>query len=162
MIRWPAILLAAAALAGCASPAFLSTGAPEAEARRTLGQPSMELENPDGSRQLVYPTGPQGTQTFMVHLGKEGTVQRVEQVLTEETFMRIRTGTTTGEEVRRMLGPPWRVVRFDNLGANAWDYRFRDAWGYLADFSVMIDDRGVVASKFTARIEPRDSGGFNR
>lgn len=160
----PAIVLQACALvlSACASFGTVSPGATEAEARRTLGVPAIEFEQPDGTRQLVFTSGPLGTQTFMVYVAN-GTVRRAEQVLTDDSFQRIQPGVTTREEVRRMIGPPWRIVRFDNLNQDAWDYRFRDTWGYLADFAVMIDDRGVVAGKVIARIESgRDSGAMNR
>ena len=155
MIQRLAVICAALALTSCAELG-VRAGAPEAAARAAYGPPAQELDLPDGVRQLVYPTGPLGTRTFMVYV-KTGTIQRVDQVLTDDTFFRIQTGTTTRDEVRRMIGPPSRIVRFENLKQDAWDYRFRDAWGYLADFSVMIDDRGIVAGKVTARIEARDS-----
>jgi len=161
-MRIMAVLLASLVLTACAQLAAVRPGASEADLRRALGVPAQEFDHADGMRQLVYPTGPQGTQTFMVYV-RGGAVQRAEQVLTDDTFFRIQNGITTGDEVRRLIGPPWRIVRFDNLRQDAWDYRFRDTWGYLADFSVMIDDRGIVASKVTARIEPREgTGGMSR
>ncbi len=160
MLRITVVAAAALAIGACALGG-VRPGAPEADARRALGQPTLEFDHSDGTRQLVYPTGPLGTQTFMVYT-RGGSVQRVEQVLTDDTFHRIQAGITTREDVRRMIGPPYRVARFENLKQHAWDYRFRDTWGYLADFSVMIDDRGIVASKVIARIEPRDSAGMNR
>lgn len=163
MVRYLAALGAVTMVAACAALGGVQIGASEADARRAMGAPAMEFPDSDGSRQLVFPTGPQGTQTFMVYVSKDGTVRRVEQVLTDDTFHRIHAGTTTGEDVRRLIGPPWRVVRFGNLRQDAWDYRFRDTWGYLANFSVMVDDRGVVAGKVTARIESsRDGTGMNR
>lgn len=161
MLRTAMLLGAALAIGACAPFAGVRPGAPEADARHAMGQPALEFDHPDGSHQLAYTTGPLGTQTFMVYV-KAGSVQRIEQVLTDDTFHRIQAGITTREEVRRMIGPPYRVVRFENLKQHAWDYRFRDTWGYLADFSVMIDDRGIVAGKVIARIEPRDSTGMNR
>jgi hypothetical protein len=161
MVRILAALGVMMIVAAC-SMLGVKPGASEAEVRRAMGAPALEFPNPDGSRQLVFTTGPLGTQTFMVYVSKDGTVQRVDQALTDDTFYRIQTGTTTGEDVRRLIGPPYRVVRFDNLRQDAWDYRFRDAWGYLADFSVMVDDRGVVAGKVTARIESGRDGGMSR
>ncbi|QJR14477.1 outer membrane protein assembly factor BamE [Usitatibacter palustris] len=138
------------ALLGCASAGSLKPGvSTEADVRQTMGPPAEENTLRDGTRRLAYPQGPQGTQTYMVSM-KDGRVTQVEQVLTDDQFQQIRAGTTA-EEVRRMIGPPWRIVRFDNLKQDAWDYRFRDSWGYLADFSVMVDDRGIVASKVTVR-----------
>jgi hypothetical protein len=114
-------------------------GTPEPEMRQAMGAPAGEYDLPDGTRQLVFPRGPLGTETYMVYV-KGGSVTRSEQVLTDDTFYRVQTGTTTQEELRRMIGPPYRMVRFDNLRQVAWDYRFRDSWGYLADFSAMIDE----------------------
>ncbi|QJR10310.1 hypothetical protein DSM104443_01365 [Usitatibacter rugosus] len=154
-------LLAALIVAACTPMASIPPGTPEAQARGAFGAPAAEFDYPDGTHQLVYPRGPLGTETYMVFL-KGGTVQRVEQALTDDNFYRIQAGVTTAEQVRRMIGPPSRVVRFENLQQFAWDYRFRDTWGYLAIFSVMIDDRGMVASKVIARIESSKDGGMNR
>jgi hypothetical protein len=47
-------------------------------------------------------------------------------------------------------------VRFDNLKSTAWDYLYRDTWGYWVDFSVMMGDNGLVVNKVSRRIEPSD------
>lgn len=148
-------------LEACVPFGLVRVGDSESDLRRSMGAPAMEFDLPDGTRQLVFPTGPLGTQTFMVYLGN-GTVQRSEQVLTDDVFYRLQNGVTTREQVRRTIGPPFRTVRFENLKQDAWDYLFRDSWGYLAVFSVMIDDRGVVANKVTARIESGRDGGMSR
>jgi outer membrane protein assembly factor BamE (lipoprotein component of BamABCDE complex) len=148
-------------LGGCAQLAGVRPGMSESDAVRALGKPKMELDAGGGVRQLVFTTGPLGTQTFMVFV-RDGTVERSQQVLTDDMFYRIHTGTTTKDEVQRLIGPPHRIVRFDNLKQDAWDYRFRDTWGYLADFSVMMDDRGIVAGKVTARIESGKDSGMSR
>jgi Prokaryotic membrane lipoprotein lipid attachment site len=152
--------LAAFILSACAfAPA---PGTPEPEVRKAMGAPAMEYDLPDGSRQLVFPRGPLGTETYMVYV-KGGAVQRTEQVLTDDTFYRIQTGTTTQDDLRRMIGPPYRMVRFDNLRQVAWDYRFRDTWGYFADFSAMVDERGMVVGKHITRFNAsRDGGSMGR
>ena len=149
-------------LAGCTSFGHmrLKPGASTAEVLSAMGAPATEFANPDGSRQLVYPKGPMGTQTYMVHLDQGGTLTRLDQVLNDDQFQRIQVGLAS-DQVRRMIGPPYRVIRFDNLKQDAWDYRYSDSWGYLCDFSVMIDDRGRVAGKVITRLNAgRDSGGF--
>ena len=42
-------------------------------------------------------------------------------------------------------------MRFERTKTTSWDYHFADAWNYDSEFSVIVDDRGVVVSKFIAR-----------
>ena len=131
-----------------------------ADVQRSMGAPAMEFNNPDGSRQLAYTTSPLGTETFMVFVDRDGILERIDQVLTDDQFYRIHAGRTSRQEVQKMIGPPWRIVRFDNLKQDAWDYHYRDSWGYLCYVSVMMDDQGMVAGKVIQRIESgRDRAG---
>lgn len=142
-------------LAGCAGygGAGLQAGVSnELEVRRTMGEPALELPNPDGSRQLAYPRGPLGHQTFMVQVGRDGILQAVRPALNEDHFHRIQPGLTR-DDVLRLIGPPREVMEFPRLKQVAWDYLYRDAWGYLAIFSVMLDMQGRVVGKTSRRIE---------
>jgi outer membrane protein assembly factor BamE (lipoprotein component of BamABCDE complex) len=82
----------------------------------------------------------------------------VEQVLTEEQFRRIARGASTRADVERLIGPPWRVMDFPNKRQVAWDYVFQDSWGYTVDFSVMFDERGLVAELASVRRDFGDGG----
>ncbi|MBL0123814.1 MAG: hypothetical protein IPP88_14185 [Betaproteobacteria bacterium] len=75
--------------------------------------------------------------------------------LNDDVVARVSPGQS-GMEVSALLGTPYRQIRFDNLKATAWDYRFRDTWGYWVDLSVMMGDDGRVANKVLVRIEPPD------
>ena len=152
--RTLAVALAALAAGACAVQS-LRPGASEAEVRQAMGRPALEFPTGDGGRQLAFTTGPFGTQTYMAYLGGDGRLQRVEQVLDDSRFHAIQPGMTR-EELLRHIGPPYQTLRFDNLRQTAWDYRFRDTWGYIAILSVMIDDQGRVASRITQRIDPRE------
>ena len=73
--------------------------------------------------------------------------------LNDDIVNRVSNGQ--GElEVTTLLGPPYRRIRFDNLKSTAWDYRYRDTWGYWVDFSVMMGDDGKVVDKVSRRIDP--------
>jgi outer membrane protein assembly factor BamE (lipoprotein component of BamABCDE complex) len=148
-------LLPLALLAACAAQS-LRPGMSEAEVRAALGKPALELPEAGGGRTLVYPTGPLGMQTHMAHLGADGRLTAYDQVLRDERFHAIRQGMTS-EELLRYIGPPFQKTRFANLKQTAWDYRFRDTWGYTAILSVMLDDNNVVAGRVTQRIDPRDA-----
>lgn len=149
--------LVASALVACATTSRVPVGADEAQVRAAMGEPALALPDPDGGKHLVYPRGPGGTETHIARLGPDGRLRVLEQVLQESQFGKIRRGETTEAELLRLIGPPWRRIEFPNLGQVAWDYRFRDTWGYLADFSVMVDARGIVASTVTVRIDPRSA-----
>ncbi len=150
------LVLAALAMGGCAVVPQLPAGAEESQVRAALGEPALVLPDPAGGKVLAYPRGPGGSETHLARLGSDGRLIALEQVLDESHFARIRRGETTQEELLRLIGPPWRRIAFDNLGQVAWDYRFRDLWGYLAEFSAMVDRRGIVVNTVTTRIEPRN------
>src|SRR5260221_14083440 len=97
----PIVALALLLLAGCASSDSLRAGvSSEGEVRRAMGPPALEIAQADGSRQLAYPTGPLGTQTYMVQVGKDGLFQGVQPVLKEENFYRIQPGSTRDDVLR--------------------------------------------------------------
>jgi outer membrane protein assembly factor BamE (lipoprotein component of BamABCDE complex) len=149
-----ALLLAAS----CASlqPPDLRPGSSSIDdVRRTLGQPALELPNPDGSKVLAYPKGYYTGQTYIVHVGSDGLVKSSEQVLNEDHFYRIVAGLTRDDVLRR-LGPPIETMEFARLQQVAWDYRYRDTWGYDAVLSVMFDMNGIVVGKVTRRIDRGD------
>ena len=146
--------------AGCAASAFYGVEpgrSSEADVRRALGEPAAVYAAADGSRFLAYPRGPAGPQTYMAVVAPGGRLASLAQVLSEDSFRRIERGRTTREELERLIGPPWRTIDFPNKEQVAWDYRFQDAWGYLAEFSVMLDRRGIVADTVTVRFDKEDS-----
>ena len=114
-------------------------------------KPDATVALQDGGERRFYTTGPMGVTTLRVDVARDGTVLARNQVLDSGVFQAIRPGMRAAEVFER-LGPPFRKERFARLGATAWDYHFRDAWGYDAEFSVMVDDQDVVISKFTARL----------
>lgn len=157
------LALAAVIASGCTALGFygLETGrSTEGDVRRAMGEPAKAYADADGSRQLAYTTGPAGTQTHMAFMAPDGRLVRFEQVLSSDQIQRIVRGTTTRAQLERLIGPPWRTVDFPNLRQVAWDYVIQDSWGYIVDFSVMIDERGVVAGTVHARRESGRDGGF--
>lgn len=75
--------------------------------------------------------------------------------LKDDLVARVRRGQSE-QEVIALLEQPYRRIRFDNLKTTAWDYRYRDTWGYWVDFSVMFADNGRVSGTFSKRIDPID------
>lgn len=68
----------------------------------------------------------------------------------DDAFRAIQRGMAQSEVLAR-LGAPFQKERFERTMTTAWDYHYRDTWGYDADFSVIIDDAGFVASTISVR-----------
>ena len=75
--------------------------------------------------------------------------------LNDDIIERVAVGQSEAQ-ITALLKRPYRRVRFENLKLTAWDYRYRDTWGYWVDFSVMMGDTGLVTGKFTQRLDPID------
>jgi len=69
----------------------------------------------------------------------------------EALFGGIETGMTQAQ-VRGQLGTPDQTMPFPRLGQVAWDYRYQDAWGYLALMSVTFGPDGRVVSRTSQRL----------
>ena len=75
--------------------------------------------------------------------------------LNDDIIARVVIGQTE-QEVTALLGSPYQRIRFDNLKSTAWDYRYKDTWGYWVDLSIMMSDDGRVREKIKVRLEPVD------
>jgi hypothetical protein len=143
------LLFACASYDGSSLRAGVSS---DADVRSVMGKPGAEYTAADGTRRLVYPHGPLGTQTYVVSVGQDGRVVDVRQALTDETFARIHPGLTE-QEILEMIGPPGETMTFARSNTHAWDYRYIDSWGYPSIFSVTFDANGGVVSKISRRLE---------
>jgi hypothetical protein len=94
---------------------------------------------------LAMPAANAATPTakFTLHVGAP--------VLNDDrAFARIQDGMSEND-VLGVAGTPWNKVRFENTHTTAWDYEYRDAWGYDATFSVIFNDAGLVVDRISVR-----------
>ncbi|MGB7542001.1 MAG: outer membrane protein assembly factor BamE [Burkholderiales bacterium] len=139
-----ALPVLAALLAACANFSAISTGSPEEQVRARVGAPDTVWKNADGSETWEYPLGPFGTETYMITIGPDHTVGNVSQVLSDEFLFKVQTGMSR-EEVRRLLGRPTEIDRFERRNEEVWSWRFmeKNVWHKL--FNAHFDpDTGVV------------------
>ncbi|XQM35041.1 Lipoprotein SmpA/OmlA domain-containing protein [Cupriavidus sp. H19C3] len=132
--------------------------ATEDDVRRQAGKPEIVWEEADGGRRLEYPRGPEGATTWMVTIGPDGTVRRIEQVLTAENFARVRPGMSK-DGVRRLLGKPTRVEAFALKQEEVWGYRWYETSTERAFFNVHFDAQGVVTTTSRSDDPSRHQGG---
>lgn len=136
-------VLVVAFLAACATydgHGLMPGSAGVDEVTSVMGEPAMRWQEADGSLQLAYPRGPTGFHTFMVHIGPDRKLQRIENVLDNKGFAQIRPGI--GEaQVLRILGPPYPAWTsyFPARDERVWEWRYCNEWNNAAHFAVLFD-----------------------
>ena len=117
----------------------------------SMGEPALRWKDPDGGEQLAYPRGPAGTQTFMVFMGADGRLDRIDGVLDMAHFARIESGKSDKAAVLRLLGPsqPQWTEYFKARDELVWEWRFCDSWSQMAFFDVLFDaTTGIVRTSY--------------
>ncbi len=124
----------------------------------SMGAPAMRWKDADGREQLAYPRGPAATQTFMVFVGPDGRLERIEKALTMEHFSRIQSGKSDMAVVLRLLGPvpPQNVTYFKARDELVWSWLFCDSWNQQAFFDVLFE--GATGIVRTTQQRPNYSG----
>ncbi len=147
-------ILAAFLLVACAS--YSGRGLKPDESRledvlRIMGDPAMRWQEPDGTQQLAYP---RGIHTFMVQIGADEKMLRIENVMHMKTFARISPGMTKSE-VLHILGPPEpsATAYFKARDELVWEWRYCDEWNEAARFDVLFDVSKVVVRSTLSGIE---------
>lgn len=105
-----------------------------------MGAPAMSWNLPGGGRQLAYPRGPAGFQTYMVFIDAAGKLERKANVMDQEYFAKVQSGMTQSE-VLQLLGPPqpqWTAY-FEARNELVWEWRYCDSWNSAARFDVLFD-----------------------
>jgi len=140
--------------AGCASYSGrgLKPGVSTAvEVRQTMGEPVKICTLGESGENWVYPRGPAGLHTYNAHIGKDGVLRSVENVLEDSGFAKVVRGKSSREDVLCLFGPPIEEIYYQARSELVWDYRFRDNWGYDARYHVLFNDAGVVTGTLQIR-----------
>ena len=101
-----AVLAAAATLAACVNPelSFKPGVTAGTEVIQRMGPAHHVWPEPDGGATWEDVYGPSGT--YMTGVDRAGVVTRIEQVLSEKYFSRVRSGMKPEEVRRRAMGRP--------------------------------------------------------
>lgn len=138
------VIAASLLLSGCAgySPGKELAGADRDVVIEQMGPPTAETQLESGSR-LVYARGPYGRHTYFVDINADGTVQRWEQVLTEENFKRITAGMPK-KQVEAIIGPSFIKTTLGRQRGEVWAYRYETP--FCIWFEIEFTLEGIVRS----------------
>jgi len=92
------------------------------EVEALMGPAADERKAADGETVRFYPRLPYGRVTYAARIGSDGKLIAIEQRLTEEYVARLRPGSSRADDVRDVLGPPYRVDEFPRLERQVWTY----------------------------------------
>lgn len=126
-----------------------------AEVRARMGEPTREFRNPDGSVTLEFSRQPSGVDCYMVTLGPDQVMTKIEQVLTEANLAKVVAGMDR-DEVRRLLGAPGSKTTYQNSQEEVWDWRVAGTINSEeAHFHAHFDPATGLVKRTSRRIEPR-------
>lgn len=125
-----------------------------AEVRSRMGEPGFIHNNEDGSETWEYSRQPAGVHCHMISFGRDRIVSRMEQVLTEANYARIKAGQTQAE-IRRLLGAPASKAVFKNLREEVWEWRIESLLpGEEKFLNVHFDLESGLVTKGGTRVAP--------
>jgi hypothetical protein len=114
------------ALSGCAGQPFgrgLVPGqATETEVEKVMGPSADRRQKPGGETIRYYPRMPHGREVYAARFGADGKLIAIEQRLTAENVTSLKPGVSKADDVRDLLGPPYRISQFALSNREVWDY----------------------------------------
>lgn len=150
------VLFLVGILAACAGPRGIVPGQSTlSEVRASVGSPTDIRFDPSGDELWEYAYGPLGTETYLVHVSRDGHVKSVTQLLTEAQFARIAPGQMSKADVRRLLGRPSDQVFLHNGTSWTWRVDLKPQTGH---FVVRFDANDIVLDKIILIDISRDDG----
>jgi len=94
----------------------------QADVRSRMGEPGFIHWNDDGTATWEYARQPNGSSCYMITFGQDHVVAKVEQVLNDADYTKVRVGMSK-DDIRRLLGAPGSKQLFDNLREEIWEWR---------------------------------------
>ncbi|HTP60702.1 MAG TPA: hypothetical protein VMJ14_01335 [Burkholderiales bacterium] len=135
------------ALAGCASfdgRGLMPGKSTEQDVVALMGAPADRIKLQGGDTVLYYPRQPEGRMSYAAHLGPDGVLRSVDQLLTEPNIANLVRGTTTRAQARAILGPPWRTTRLERQQREVWEYKMYNQVQDKFFLYVQLSDDGIV------------------
>jgi hypothetical protein len=141
-------LVATVVVAGCAS--FDGRGlAPgqstSADVERVMGAPA-EKRQIGSETWYFYPRQPYGRVMYVARVAPDGRLLALEQRLNDATVAKIVPNTTSAQEVRDLLGPPYTAGQYPRMERDIWTWWMRHYGdpGIPVELVVQMSPDGVV------------------
>ena len=122
----------------------------QADVRSRMGEPGFIHWNDDGTATWEYARQPNGSSCYMITFGQDHVVARVEQVLNDANYAKVRVGMSK-DDIRRLLGAPGSKQLFDNLREEIWEWRIEGVPSTEETYFMVHFDTGHGVVKKTSR-----------
>jgi len=146
-----------AALSACTTMVQdVPPGTPLATVQAGYGQPNFGCTRPDGTRRVIWTQQPLGQYAWGSDLTADGRVVRMEAILTDEHFARLKEGSWTAEQVQCEFGPPASVreVGLPSVREVVWAYRYRQDQVWNSLMYVYLGRNGDRVTRFHPGPDP--------
>jgi len=137
------LLVAVASCAGFSGGNLKPGVADEADVERAMGPSADRRQHADGEVVRYYSRLPEGREMYAARFGRDGKLIAIEQWLTREYANQLVVGKSTREDVRDLLGPPYRVNSYPAIPSEVWLYPMRQG-AVRMTLNVDFGARGVV------------------
>lgn len=142
------LLLACAALAGCAAPTAIPPGTQLAQAVAQIGRPNYSCTLEDGRQRVIWSRQPFGQFAWGTNVNADGSITGIEALLTDRNFQKLAQGTWTPEQVQCEFGPPAEKggVGLPSVRQTVWSYRYQQdgVWHSLMHVYFGYDGKKVT------------------
>jgi len=81
---------------------------------------------------------------YAARIGSDGKLRAIEQRLTDENVAKLRLGVSRADDVRDLIGPPYRVDTFRRLEREVWTYKMYGGGTWPKDLYVQFSRDGIV------------------
>lgn len=108
-----------------------------------MGPAAEVRKEPGGETLRYYSRQPYGREIYAARIGRDGKLAALEQRLTEDNLAKLRIGSTREENVRELLGPPYRIDEFPRMPRQVWTYKMYSG-GFPKDLYVQFSPDGLV------------------
>lgn len=124
-----------------------------------MGVPTERLKLPDGDSTWYYARQPAGRMMYAVRFSPDGVMRSRDQLLTERNLVRLARDSSTREQARAIVGPPWQVSRLERQQREVWEYYMLNAEQNDYFLYLQFSDDGILREVIMLKDYAKEPGG---